>query len=133
MTIVRFEELVAEPTAVLTPLFESLGLTFTPSVIEIRRVGSSHGPTDEVGLDRFAVGRWRNGGLSDLEIATCEQHCAPLMEQYGFELTGVEASPGARAWMVSSLVFKVVLAGALNARRVGNPIQAVRRRFAVPR
>lgn len=132
VTTVRFEDVVADPASVLGPLFEDLGLSYAPSVLEITRVGSSHGPTRGVGLDPAAVGRWRTGTLSDVELAACDRRCSTLMEQYGYELSGARATRSARLGSQMTLAIKLLLAVLLNARRVGDPIQAFKRRFGSP-
>jgi len=131
VTAVRFEDLVADPEGELCRVSDRIGLDYDPSMLDVPRVGSSHKQDrpDEKGIDPAASGRWKQGGLTQTEIATCQRIAGKFMEQHGYDLEPVKAPGWALAWCRVTWVFKAALALLLNLRRSRNLFEALRRRL----
>lgn len=131
VTLLRFEDLVADPEAQVQRLCERLGLAFEPTMLHVPRVGSSHRPDEPAsrGIDPSAAQRWRQGGLTAIEQAICQRLAGPTMQRWGYACEPVRASWLAWAWNAATWIFKSALAFALNARRARSLTQALRRRW----
>lgn len=131
VTLLRFEDLVADPEPQVRRLCERLGLSFDAAMLSVPRVGSSH-RTDEptaTGIDPGAAQRWRGGGLSAVEVAVCQRVAGPVMQRWGYAAEPVRPSRAALALNRGTWVFKSALGLAMNLRRMGNLRQALRRRL----
>jgi hypothetical protein len=89
--LVRYEDLVLDPEPTLTELFGQLGLDRDPELVSetVRRAQESTASMDHhrtTSDPAASIGRWR----TDLpaEIAeVCNQELAPLLDEFGYELS----------------------------------------------
>jgi hypothetical protein len=133
VTVIRFEDLVADPKSVLTRLLEQLGLTFEGGMLEVPRISSSNRPDPrtehpEYGLDPSVVG----GGLRDLsatELWLCQLLTRRERSAHGYVDVGVRPRPLALLGHLVSLPLKAGAGLALNTRRTRSLLQTVRRRL----
>jgi omega-hydroxy-beta-dihydromenaquinone-9 sulfotransferase len=127
----RFEDLLADPQAELKKICNTVGLDYDPGMLDVPRVGSSHGQDrpDERGLDPAAAGRWKQGGLTRAELAVCQRIAGEHMTRHGYVTGPVGAPLLALARCRVTWVFKSVLALALNLRRIRSLRESLRRRL----
>jgi len=131
VTHVRFEDLTHDPQAELHKICERIGLDYDPAMLDVPKVGSSHGedrPEDK-GFDPAASGRWKQGGLTQTEIAICQRITGDLLVGHGYELETVKARVLAIMWARLTWLFKSALALLLNLHRSRNLFEALRRRL----
>ncbi len=94
MTVARYEDLVANPDAVLESICSFLGITPARAMLDFHERTSNTdaaGRTDDwKNLSRPVMstnyGKWRNGLTTD-EIACVERTCDHLMQAFGYEAT----------------------------------------------
>lgn len=91
-SVIRYEDLVTTPEAVLTPICKLLGLHFEQSMIDyetskasIFREGLHHvnSPKLKAGLNDSAIGRWKDA-LNSKDIKSIEKNCAHLMQELNY-------------------------------------------------
>lgn len=129
---ISYEGLLSEPEPVLRGVCEAIGLPFEPEMLQVTQVGSSMGmdKPDQRGLDKSRIGSWKNGRLSDAEIAVCEQVAGEQMRAHGYELSGRSANPLTVLAVKAGFPVKLAFAGLVNLNRFRNLPQIVRRRLA---
>jgi hypothetical protein len=88
--VVKYEEVVCEPSASMQQVCDYLELSFDPNVVlNPTKVGQSWGGNSAAGI-RFSeistepVTRWQRE-LNDDEIGWVEWHCRDLMRDFGYE------------------------------------------------
>ena len=126
-----FEELIANPAAVLGELLNFLELDVEPALFDVSNQGSSAAKDQgEIGFNENAVGRWQQGGLSRTELAMCEKICAAEMDRLGYERRGHRSTAAGliTAWVL--LPVKLGLAAITNLGRSSNMLASFRRRIA---
>lgn len=129
VSIVRFEDLVADPERVLTSLLEDLGLDFEPAVLEAPRISSSNSSDREgVGVDPTVVGRFREG-LSTAELWLNQRLTASEATRYGYDPIRVRPAPLPLVGLLALWPVKTVLALLLNARRSRSLLTSIRKRL----
>lgn len=91
-SVIRYEDLVSTPEAVLAPICERLGLHFEETMINfegskasIFREGLHHvnSPKLKAGLNASAIGRWKDS-LDANDIKTIEKNCSQLMQELNY-------------------------------------------------
>lgn len=87
--LVKFEELVTEPNAILKKLCNFLGVEFEPTMSRVPTWGSSNLRHDspETGISTNVVNRWRDT-LDKGEISLVERLAADLMAPLGYQRYG---------------------------------------------
>ncbi len=130
VVVVRFEDLLAEPAAVVGTVCDRFGLDFRPEMLDVPRVGSSHQADrpDQTGIDPSAAGRWRSG-LTPTEAWICQRITRDGMTAAGYPAEAVRPSAVGLATTGAALASKSVLALGLNAGRTRNLVEAARRRL----
>ena len=128
---ISYEGLLREPETVLRGLCDRLGLSFEPEMLQVTQVGSSLGmdKPNQRGLDKSRVGSWKNGNLTDAEIAVCEGVAGELMRVHGYELSDHRANLLSVLAIMISFPAKLAFAGIVNLNRFRNLPQIVRRRL----
>lgn len=129
MKVVLYEQLVANPEAVIRDVCRFAGLDYSPSLLDVPVTGSSVGPDveDNRGIKVSNTDHWREGGLSDTEIFICQQQNKELMGVFGYEILPVHPSALSRAVLAFSLPFRVILAALFNLKRLRDPIKVFQR------
>jgi len=127
---VRFEALVADPVNVVQSVCGFLGVDFVEEMLEVPQVGSSAvRDSKRMGLNRSAVGRWRNGGLTDTEIHWCEKIAATEMKNLGYDSLDPDWNLFTYISYLALLPVKAALAFIVNIRRASSIVSALRRRL----
>lgn len=131
--VVRFEDLLQDPEAVGRRVAEHVGVEYSAAMLDVPQASSSIASDtgDERGLRVQMAEAWRDhGGLSKSEIAMCERVCGDAMARHGYRTDEHRLGPVAVAGWYGLLVPKLGLAAVMNARQIGNPVTAVRRRLS---
>jgi hypothetical protein len=128
---IRFEDLLQQPEASVQSLCSFVGITFEPDMLKVPQVGSSAGmdKPEQKGIDRSRSGSWRNGGLTDVELAICQHVAAKELSSLGYVEEPVVIAAWRRWMSMSGFAFKVLLALLLNLRRTKNLRETLRRRL----
>ena len=119
----RFEDLVAAPGPSVRALCNWLELEFEPQMLEIPVVNSSYAGSSAP----EAVDRWRVT-LQPRELAAVERCCGELMEQVGYSRESPHMSAPAYGAVWLTVPYATARAALANRRRLGNPVEYVRRR-----
>ncbi len=127
----RFEDLLRNPEAQTRQLCNHLDLQFEPDMLEVSQIGSSldDDQPDKRGVDASKLDSWQRSGLSNAEIALCEQLACEEMQHWGYASSGRQSSALHRIGLMAGFVIKSILALFLNLRRFKNLPQTLRRRF----
>jgi hypothetical protein len=126
-SIVRFEDLLADPETVIRGLCTRLDIEFEPQMLEIDQINSSHasainGPPK--GFRKEAIDAWK-ACLTSAEVIVTERICETMMARFGYE-----RSHGDRLRSPSEILFVLTylahLAGAfvVDPRRAWIQLQA---------
>lgn len=131
----RYETLLETPEPQLRALCAHLGLPFEPQMLAVRRIGSSSRADQqdeaqaERGFDRSRMGAWQRGGLTNAEIAICENMAGKAMETRGYAVSGTRAAT-IGIWLTKlTLLPKGIAALMLNLTRFRNLTRMVLRRL----
>lgn len=128
---VRFEDITANPEAVIRRTCDHCDLTFTADMLNVDQVGSSdrRDETGKKGVDASRVGTWE-AALSGAEISICEAVVGDLLMENGYHLSSKKGATLSRVLWMAALPFKLGLSLALNLRRVRNIVSWARKRLA---
>lgn len=129
---ISYEGLLNDPEPVLRGVCAEIELPFEPEMLQVTQVGSSMGmdKPDQRGLDKSRIGSWKNGKLTDAEIAICEQVAGKQMQAHGYELSGRSANPLSLLTAKAGFPIKLAFAGVVNLNRFRNLPQIVKRRLS---
>lgn len=129
--VLRFEDLVDDPTATVRRMCDHLGLEPRPEMVEVAVQNSSNvvdrtEPT--TGIDRSVVGRGLSG-LTATERWIVQRLGAAEMARHGYEAVPTRPGVLGTAGAAVTLFPKLVAAFVANARRARSPWRAVVRRL----
>jgi hypothetical protein len=92
-SLVRYEDLVRDPAATLSPLLAYLGLDAAPETVA-RLIAAADAPElrghGTAGSPAASIGRWRNDLPPALRLAV-EERFGGLLQEFGYEAEGVSA------------------------------------------
>lgn len=131
--VVRYEDLVSDPTTVTRQVCDFLGLDWNPRLLDVERTGSSKRPDDAsaVGVYSDRAGAWRRGtGRERADVVLCQWVCGSEMADYGYEKESLRAPWIAVGGQLVSWPVRSLLALLVNFFRVGSPLRAVRMRLS---
>ena len=133
IALVRFEDLVAEPQAVLTRLVEQWGLDFEPGMLDVPRMSSSNRTDDGArGVDKSVAGRGSRD-LPPTEVWLCQLLTTRERQQHGYPSVSVRPQPLALLTLLVTWPLKLVLGVALNVGRTQSLRQTLHRRLFAAR
>lgn len=128
---VRFEDLLLQPEASVRALCSFAGIAFEPNMLQVSQIGSSTevDKSEEMGIDGSRSYVWRNGGLTDVELAICQSVAGKEMLKMGYVAESIDIASWRRFVSMLNFAFKVVLALILNVRRTKNILETLHRRL----
>jgi hypothetical protein len=133
VTVIRFEDLVADPVSELTSLMQAWGLDFEEDMLRVPRMSSSN-RTDRgndgivQGVDASVAGRGARD-LSATELWLCQRLTRRERALHGYAEVQVDPQPLGLLVHMLSLPLKIGLGLALNRGRTQSLVQTVRRRL----
>lgn len=132
-TSVRFEDLLRSPEDSVRALCRFLDLPYEPAMLQVPQIGSSTGADrpDQHGLDSRRIGAWRRGGLSPVELQTCQRVAAAAMREWGYEPQRIAVPAWRMAASRGLWGGKMILALLMNLHRTRNLRETVRRRLTL--
>lgn len=118
----RYETLLDNPRETLTHVSQFLGLAFEEEMLNVPVEGSStrQDAPRQSGIDSSRIDDWKNGGLTNAEIAISEGLTRERMVELGYEPSNIASGSISRLLVYSTLFPKLVLALAFNFRRFRN-------------
>lgn len=127
----RYEDLLEQPESSIRSLCLFTGIEFEPEMLLVSQIGSSTGKDkpESLGIDAKRSGAWAKGGLSETEMAICQQVAGKEMNKFNYSVEPVKVASWRKAVSMSGFAFKVLLALMLNLNRTTNIIDTLRRRL----
>ena len=127
--MVRYEDLIAHPEATIKHVCAFAGIEFVNEMTDIPVVGSSAASDNPAqrGIDSSKKEQWQNGGLSDAEISLCQEINGTLMQQFGYDIQNVKASPVAVSALRILFPFRLALAAMFNLKRLKDPMRVIKK------
>lgn len=127
--LVRYEDLIAHPEVTIKHVCAFAGIEFVTEMTDIPVVGSSASSDNPAqrGIDSSKREQWQNGGLSDAEIILCQEINGSLMQQFGYDIKDVNASPVAVSALRILFPFRLALAAMFNLKRLKDPVRVIRK------
>ena len=130
--IVRFEDLLSDSEATVRRVAQHCDVEYVDAMLDVPQVSSSLASDDhtERGLRTEMADAWRaHGGLSTTEIKLCEKVAGEAMQRHAYDRDDASVNPAVLSGWYAMLPVKLSVAAAMNAKQIGNPIVAVRRRL----
>ncbi len=130
--IVRFEDLLGDSEATVRRVAQHCNVEYSEAMLDVPQVSSSLASDDhnERGLRTEMAEAWRaHGGLSATEIKLCEKVAGDAMDRHSYRRDDVSVNPAVLGSWYAMLPVKLGVAAAMNAKQIGNPVVAVRRRL----
>lgn len=127
----KFEDLVSNPSNVISGVCEKIGIEFDEDMLRVPQVGSSSGRDfeDKVGVNAERVSAWDKGGLSSSEIYICERVAAKEMLECGYHKSQIDINK-LRVVVVFLLgALKMLMVLPMNIHRTKNILDTVGRRL----
>ncbi|MGF1481082.1 MAG: sulfotransferase [Cyanophyceae cyanobacterium] len=127
---IKFEDLVANPQKIVQEICNFLEIEYQKEMLEVAQ-NSSHKKRnrERKGIDANAVGRWKNGELSNTEIFICQKITHSNMDRYNYPSHLSRPSTLSLSLSYLFLPTKLMLALMLNLRRSQNIVNAIKRRL----
>jgi omega-hydroxy-beta-dihydromenaquinone-9 sulfotransferase len=127
--LVRYEDLIAHPEVTIKHVCAFAGIEFVKEMTDIPVVGSSAASDNpsQRGIDSTKKEQWQNGGLSNAEISLCQEINSTLMQQFGYDIKNVKASPVAVSALRILFPFRLALAAMFNLKRLKDPVRVLRK------
>lgn len=128
---IKFEDLLLNTSSVLRKICNHCEITFEETMLLVPQVGSSSQQDDptKLGVDEKRVGAWHRGGLSNGEIAICENIAINEMNHYGYSLSGVRVNVFTKLWFFALMPVKAIMAIILNWNRTKGIISFIKNRI----
>lgn len=131
--LIRYEDVVSDPTGTLQDIMNWLGLPFEVAMLNVPMHNSSFSHfQSESGVSTAPVERWRST-LSAVDIAIVQRWCHGGLNQLGYPLVEIDVGPVARARTVVALPVAAVRATWVNRGRAGRLPTYVWRRLKLMR
>jgi len=128
---VRFEDILNDPAATMQTICRHLDIPYFPEMLDIPQASSSNeADSNEKGIKKERAGNWKNGGLSDAEIAICERTSGLYLQQFGYPLVHPKVSPLVIGWWYFLFPVKLSMALLLNLNRMKSVGETIKRRLA---
>lgn len=131
--VVRYEDLVEDPTTETKRACDFLELDWNPQLLDVERTGSSKVPDDAraAGVSSDRAGAWRRGTARErADAALCQWVCRSEMADYGYEKEPLHAPLIAVAGQLAMWPVRSLLGLLMNLSRIGSPLRAVRVRLS---
>ncbi len=127
---IRFEDLLQQPEHTLQSICLHLQVPYEASMMDIPLASSSN-EADSVakGIKKERADTWRQGGLSDTEIAICEKVNKTYLEKLGYTLTAKKGSLFQLIMWTILFPVKTALALFMNRDRMKNMVETLRKRL----
>jgi exopolysaccharide biosynthesis WecB/TagA/CpsF family protein len=128
-TLLRYEDLVAQPEQTVRTLCDRLQLKFNPAMLDVAQVNSSHESSADgarPGMRLDAIDRWRQV-LTPAETAVTEKDCGPLMRRFGYEPVSKRGAGFGRVRIGLSFLGHLGAVLLVNPRRAAIQVKALLR------
>lgn len=127
---IRFEDLLLQPENTLQQICTHLQVSYEHIMMDIPLASSSNEADSKAkGIKKERAETWKQGGLTDTEIAICEQVNKPYLQKYGYTLTAKTGSIVHKLLWIAIFPIKIVLALFMNRDRMKNMIETLRKRL----
>ncbi len=128
---IRFEDLLQNPEVMVKKLCDFAGINFEGAMLEVPQIGSSTGidKPEIKGINSDRINAWRNGGLSQAELAVCQSTTAKEMSLLGYKPEAVMITMLQRLVIMGGFGLKIFAALLLNLDRSKNFVDTLRRRL----
>lgn len=130
VSILRFEDVLLNPTATAKALCDRIGVPFDPAMLEAGVVNSSYtGNRANQGFDITVSERWRER-LSIAERRHVDLVAGRIMAELGYDRDRLGVAIRASSWEFTKTAIALFRALAHNRERIANPLEYIRTRAA---
>ena len=131
--VVRFEELLVEPSRIIKELCQFLELDFSQEMLKVPVVGSStqQDVKSQLLIDSSKKEKWKNGGLNSAEIYLSQLVSNSMMQKFKYDVEKFRFPPILTLFYLISFPIKLIFAFILNVKRMGNMVEVIKKRFFV--
>lgn len=128
---VRFEDILDNPADTMKNICQHLGIEYLDEMLDIPQASSSNeADSNEKGIKKERAGNWKNGGLSDAEIAICEKTSGQYFQQFSYPLMQPQVSKLSLISWYAMFPIKLGLALLFNLNRMKSIPETIKRRLA---
>ena len=131
--LVRFEELIVDPTRIIKELCQFLEIDFHSEMLKVPVVGSST-KTDvktKLLIDSYKKDKWKKGGLNSAEIYLSQIVSSIMMKKFKYDLEKFNFPPILSLFYIISFPFKLIFAFLFNIKRSRNIIEVINKTFFI--
>lgn len=128
----RFEDLLENPEQTVREVCRHLEIEFSPEMLEVPQVGSSHGTDhpNQFGVNKAIAGRWQRSSKTDfVDLHICQKILEKFMVKLNYPLAKFSLNPLYYLWVMALWPFKATMAVLVNLDKSSNIITFVRRRL----
>jgi len=128
----RFEDLLENPEQTVREVCSHLKIEYSPEMLEVPQVGSSHGTDrpDQFGVNKEIAGRWQRSSKTDfVDLHICQKILEKFMVKLNYPLAKFSLNPFYFLWVLALWPFKATMAVLVNFDKSSNMITFVRRRL----
>ena len=131
--LVRFEQLLVEPTRVIKELCQFLEIDFNQEILKVPVIGSSNQKDfkNQLLIDSSKMEKWKNGGLNSAEIYLSQLVSNSMMNKFNYDVKKFRLPPMLTLFYLISFPIKLILAFILNISRMGNIVEVIKKIFFV--
>jgi hypothetical protein len=127
---VKFEDILNQPFPTIQSICQHLEIDFSEEILNIPQASSSNeADSNERGIKKERAGNWKNGGLSDEEIAICEKTSGSLLTQMNYPLIQPKTNPFKLMGWYLLFPIKLALALLFNLNRMKSISETIKRRL----
>jgi len=131
--IIKFEQLLADPTTIIKDLCHFLNVEYNEEMLKVPKVGSSteQDAKDTLQIDGTKIQKWKNGNLTNAELFISQFVSYKMMSQFSYELKRFRIPPLLTLVYLITFPIKLVVAFLLNIHRMGNIFEVIKKRFFI--
>ncbi|GER80381.1 MAG: sulfotransferase [Anaerolineales bacterium] len=129
---IRFEDLIEDPEKIIRAICQFLELEYSPAMLEVPQVGSSHGADrpERFGINKDIAGRWQRASRSEtVDLVICQKITAKRMLEFGYPLAKFRFNPFYYLWVLMLWPVKALMAILVNLDKSRNIFAFIRRRL----
>lgn len=129
--LVRFEELLIDPSRIIKELCQFLEIDFNQEMLKVPVVGSSTQQDfkSRLLIDDSKLKKWNKGGLNSAEIYLSQLVSTRMMKKFNYNRESFRFPPLLTLFYLIIFPFKFILAFLFNINRMGNINEVIKKRF----
>jgi hypothetical protein len=129
---IQFENLIENPDGTIRDVCQFLGLEYSPVMLEVPQVGSSHGKDrpDRFGINKEITGRWQRASRMDsVDLTICQKITKKHMLEFGYPLAKFQFNSFYYLWVLLLWPIKFAMTILVNLDKSQNLFSFIIRRL----